>query len=450
MMLGTLTSTTPAAFLLAGAALVIVSFLLFLQRPLTALLLILFVRALTDATLSFTGAAAGGGIGHIVASPNILLVLILVGAGGLFILTHRVPLLNLPGGVPLVLLLLTGLVGMLHSHTILFSIDQWFRVASDLVSYGLAAYLFRTGARIQKLLDALAATFVIPALIGFMQMVTGRGWADIVGNRIYGTFVHPNAFGIWLVCFFSIFLCQAFVQTGWRRQVALAIVMASSILLLGTYARASWAAALTVVVVLGLFSKRVLLFAGLIVVLAAASVPSIAHRVADPFGENSSFADRRGLWAGAIEQWKSETASDDSSFATVLNRLAGTGPGSTESLTARERGGVGYAAHNDYVKVLLEYGVLGLLFFLLMALSLLFSAYHTWIHAPDRLTSAVAVSFLALTLGILVASYTDNIFGATQNQIYFWTLAGVTAAVGHRRAVPAEAPSAWRHQPMPS
>jgi len=42
----------------------------------------------------------------------------------------------------------------------------------------------------------------------------------------------------------------------------------------------------------------------------------------------------------------------------------------------------------------------------------------------------VALAFLGLTVAYPIMSLTDQVFGATQNQIYFWTLAGLSAAIG--------------------
>jgi hypothetical protein len=43
--------------------------------------------------------------------------------------------------------------------------------------------------------------------------------------------------------------------------------------------------------------------------------------------------------------------------------------------------------------------------------------------------ASVALSFLALTFAYPVMGVTDNVFAATQNQVYFWTLAGLTVAI---------------------
>jgi len=423
---GMLVNAPPLLIVAGGVGLLFAT--IFLNRPDLGLLIVLFVRAFTD--LSQTALGAYQGIGKVVTSPNTGLVLILFFAGGLFVLSRRVNFLSLPGGTPLVVLLLTGLIGMLRTENLLFSVDQWLRATSAIVVYALAAYLFQTRARIQMVIDVLAISFVIPAVIGFDQLITRKAYhvADLDITRVYGTFVHPNAFGFFLVIFFSIFLCQSVVQSGKRRFVAMSIVAASAILLLATYARASWAGAFVVLVLVGILSKRgALVVLATIALLVVGIVPTLAGRLA----ESGSFADRQDIWAQTLPYWLDTTQNDESTIATALNRLAGKGPGTIEYLTFGARG-VANAAHNDYILVLTEYGFLGLMAFMAMFAALITSAYRTWRSTSDKVVAAIPLSFVALAVAYLIMSVTDNLFAGTQNQIYFWTLAGLTAAIGQK------------------
>ena len=42
---------------------------------------------------------------------------------------------------------------------------------------------------------------------------------------------------------------------------------------------------------------------------------------------------------------------------------------------------------------------------------------------------SVPLSFFALTLAYMIMSVTDNVFASTQNQVYYWALAGMTVAI---------------------
>lgn len=435
LLLALLVARLPALVVI-GVLAVAASAVLFLQRPDLGLLAALVARSATD--LSYTvmgGAAVHPALGSL---PNIALVLILIGVGGVFLVARNVPVLRLPAGAPFALLLLAGFIGMLRSANALRSFSEWLPVVSGLVAYALAARLFRTPRQTRAVVVALGLSFVLPALLGFQQLLTGGGLIDPhVGPRVMGSFVHPNAFGVYLVVIFSVFLAEAVVHAGRRRLVALLIVGATLPLFVGTLTRVAWVGALVALLVAGLLRSRLLLVllpVGLL--LAVAAVPTIGARLADPLG--GSFADRTDIWRGLVAQWVATTASDAGPIGTAVSRLTGLGPGVVDDLTAPWRGGFGYAAHNDYLRVLVEYGLFGLAAFLTMHAVLLVFAWRTWRRARHGPLAAPALAFVALAVAYPIMSLTENVFAATQNQLYFWTVAGLAVAASRAASAAGE------------
>jgi hypothetical protein len=158
-------------------------------------------------------------------------------------------------------------------------------------------------------------------------------------------------------------------------------------------------------------------------------VPAIRERLADALAGGGSLADRLyTLWPATIRAWLFATGAEDGSLLVALNRLAGLGPGIGQALS---RYGLRAVPHNDYLRVLVEYGVFGLTLYLALISVLAVMAFRTWREFKDwnQPAAAVALSFFALTLAFPVMSVTDNIFAHTVNQIYFWTLAGLTLAM---------------------
>jgi hypothetical protein len=424
--LGILVSAVSLIWSLGAVAAVALS-VLFVQRPDVMLLLTVLIRSSTDITVMATQSGVSTA-GTILSSPvNIGLILILIFAGGVFILSRKVPLLRLPGGTPFVVLLLTALLGLLnavalkHTESLLYGLSDWLRPVSSLVVYALAAYVFRGAERIQRVIDVLALSFVAPACAGVYQLVT----RDI---PLRGTFVDRNSFGIFLVLIFAVFVCQVLASSGARRLVAMSIATLSALLLLATFSRASWAGVTVVLLVLGALRKRALLvLVPLLAVIVIGVVPAISDRLADPFG--GSFADRVGIWRATTELWLGDTHDDNSFVSTVVNRLVGTGPGTIGFLILRSYGGPATMEHNDFLMALYEFGALGFLAYLSLYLAVLISGYRCVRQAVDERMRMIALGFVALTLAFLVMSFTSNIFDLTQNQIYYWTLAGLVPAI---------------------
>jgi putative inorganic carbon (hco3(-)) transporter len=429
----TLMKTRPP-LILAGVSIVFLFFLVFLERPDLGLFFVLITRSFTD--LSALG--RGSELGSVaLMQPNVGLSIILIVGGSLFIMSHRAPFLSLPGGTILVLLLLTGLVAMLRAESPLYSFYHWLRVATVLFPYALAAYLFRTPQRVLRMVDVLAISFAIPAAYGLWQFVSRSGYYQEGTGvmRIQGTFVHPNAFGIFLVVFLAVFFCQARVQSGIRKLAAIVIVGAAAFLIAMTYARVAWVGALVVMLTVGILAKRpAVVLLPLLAVVALFTIPGLSNRAADLTtifqpGGGGSLQGRYEIWESAYSDWLGVTEARDSTLATALNRLAGTGPGAINYHTARGGAGEAYAAHNDYLAILSDYGIFGLSMYLMMFCVLIVFAFRTWKATRGTVMEAIPLSLVALLLAILAMSLTDNIFEATQNQLYVWTLAGLAVAV---------------------
>ncbi|MDR7483328.1 MAG: hypothetical protein QN203_12580 [Armatimonadota bacterium] len=411
-----------------GGVLVFVFVMAFLQRPDLGLLLTLVARTATDIGYVLLGDAPASEPLRLAALPNAVLISVLVLAGGMFILRRQVPLIRLPGGVLMALLLVTGLMGVLRSGRLLSGLAEWLPIVGVFVAYGLAASQFQTRRRIKHVIVVFAASLVIPALVGFWQWSGGTYFAvpELGVPRVSATFAHPNAFGIYLVTMLSVFLGQAFGRGGWRRLLAWSYVVTCAVLIGMTFARVAWVGALVVVATVGILRSPVLLLAIPAVAVMAGRVPEISARLADPLG--GSFADRLVLWQVMLERWAEVTGAEQSALLVTLNRLVGLGPGAVGALTAPVRG-IPFGAHNDYLLLLVEYGIFGLALYVVLTAVLIRLAYRAWRASRDAMLQAVALGCLGIALAFPVMGLTDHVVGQTVNQLYFWTLVGVTVRI---------------------
>jgi len=420
-------------FLAVGAALGLLTLVLFLQRPDYALLGVLLVRASSDLSVVFQRTTGFGILQS--GSSNVVLIGLLVVAGGLFVLARGIPLLGLPAGRLILLLLLVGLLAAYRSDSRLLSLSEWVPVLAGFIAYSLAAYLFRTPRAIRTALDVIAASFVVPAAVGFYQLIRHEGVvvAAFERPRVTGTFVHPNPFGFYLVIMLALFISQALTQQGRRKVLALVGSGAAGVLLLATFTRVAWAGALVVVLVIAFYRSRLLLLTVPVMgLLAVLMIPPLAERFADPLG--GSLADRfTRLWPATIGAWLAETGAEPAPLSVAVSRLTGLGPGM--GLLLAERGGYFRLspAHNDYLRVLVDYGVFGLLMFVAITIVMIVFGYRA-LHGArtlDPFLASVALVFFSLSLAFPLMSLTDNVFGYTANQLYFWVFGGLAVAVHH-------------------
>ena len=164
-------------------------------------------------------------------------------------------------------------------------------IAGVLMFSVLEQYLGRRPERARLLLIALFASFVIPAA-ALKQWVSGEGNTYFVEvSRVSGTFVHPASLADYLLLLLPLSVLLIGWCRGRNRLLMVAVTGVTVGLLVLTYTRAAWLAALVSIAYLAIRWRREVLYAMLaaIVVLLIA-VPSVASRFAD-------LNERRQLWA---------------------------------------------------------------------------------------------------------------------------------------------------------
>ncbi len=111
---------------------------------------------------------------------------------------------------------------------------------------------------------------------------------------------------------------------------------------------------------------------------------------------------------------------------------------------------LGYA-HNTFLDVGLQMGLVGLVLFLWLLVAVLVALWRAWREAPAGYPRAVAAGILAMALAFPVRAMTNNYF-ADDPVILFWflTALAITVVPGSSSPVPgahAESPGTLREQP---
>jgi O-antigen ligase len=245
----------------------------------------------------------------------------------------------------------------------------------------------------------------IPALISLYQLATFTGM-----NRPYGTFSHPDSAAM----FFAIATAASlwlYLDDRQRRIDALLTVL-FAFALIATFSIDGLATLAAMLIALGALrsgSLRIKLTpcavaAAVIVVFFA--IPLGSQRVAaesstgqTASGEpNSSLTWRLNKWKMLIPEWESSP---------VIGRGLGTTTTTEATLTNRY---AGKPPHNEYIRYLVETGVIGLVI-LLAAVAMLVRCLFQMRKAPDPEglgTFGVSTIAIVVVVGCLVNSLADN------------------------------------------
>ncbi len=301
-----------------------------------------------------------------------------------------------------------GLISLLYSQAVGEGARGLIKWSSAFGAYALLQVDRPDARRLRLLLGLIMGSAVIPLFWGAYQLLHGVGRQNLLhgGLRIQSTFDHPNDYGFYLV----VVLVAAWGLYNVLEGRAQLFVMAMAVACLGsaalTLSRSAYAALGLVVIIVGWKYRRLLL--GLSVVGGAIllAVPRVITRVTDlanpreGANHGNSLLGRLSIWSGEVEEFR--------------HRLfLGHGWGFT--LASQDK-----ASHNDYLRLMVEGGVVGLISIVVLMLSLLRAA---WRAARSRVDLPRA--YLGLALGYVVGSGVTNTIGKGAYQFYFWLMTGV-------------------------
>lgn len=307
-----------------------------------------------------------------------------------------------------------------------------------------------TGRDRDRLVSILMVAGLVTALIGLAQQVVGDSALRDLGYdydstirttggilRSFSTFNQPFPFGLFLMLVLLVGLPVALGDPTRRRNMLFLLV--SPLLVAGLLSSTVRSAILGLAV--GLVFLTVHRYRGFVHLLGPALIAVLVVPVSvyQALLSADSLADRTTGW--------------DSMIDVALSAPFGVGIGATgsaaEKTTEIDASGAGtlvtpgwsagYQPDNYYVKMLLEFGPLGLWLLVLLLLTAFLAARRTSLDVagPD---SALAAGVAASIVGAAVASGFATYFEIFPMDVYFWLLLGVLAALPAASPTPLQAP----------
>jgi putative inorganic carbon (HCO3(-)) transporter len=405
-----------AALLAAGAAA-----LAWLLLPEAVILVLLLTRSSVDGFMElftlFSGSSLSMNLSGAVNSLAVGLGLLALARRWV----RRQPLLVAAPGWAYALFLLASLISIPGSVDPASGVKEWARLASGLAIYLMVADVVRDERHARRFAAAILVSSLLPLALALVQGLTGGGYffLGFVGtefaNRPQGTFAHPAALGSYLVILLTlaVTLYYSISRTAVRAVLLGWAGVAAGILAL-TLARTQWLGMMVAGSILGLLKRRwlaVLVITVAVVLLV--TVPLLRERLT----ASHSVGWRMDLWQAA------------SSLAwppTLRGLGLATSPWHINQLLPK----VEAPPHNDYLKALLETGLLGTATYALWFLALL---RHAWLAHRRTKHPAIAwraAGLLAIVLAGIVMSVTDNYLGYTAVQWYLWGLIAIVPEGG--------------------
>jgi putative inorganic carbon (HCO3(-)) transporter len=358
--------------------------------------------------------SAGGAFGGLNLAALLSALLIVVGL--LHFAANRVNVSRTPLFKPFVLLLVVYSVGVVYAPDQAAAFQDWLRAFSVFILYLLVFDMLQDENRVQALMKAILLSAVFPTLLALFQIMTGGMEQDPDGfSRVASTFVHPSPFAIYLVTLLP-FALMAFLHMGASvSKPALGLLIVGMFVsVLATLTRVSWLGLLVALAIMAAVQyRKALPLVPALVLIVWIFVPGVQDRFSDLTAPTGSLIWRTTAWSQAI------------SIQSSWQLLTGAGLGSVGFHLGNE-------AHNDYLKVWVEAGLLGFIAFAWLYLGLLKLAIDACRRPTSQLYRALGLAFVAMLAARFVMFGSDNLIGHPVLEWYFWPLAALIASLATR------------------
>lgn len=279
-----------------------------------------------------------------------------------------------------------------------------------------------------------AAAFSVPvSLYGIYQKFTGfdkqNTWVDTdmfedISGRIVSFFENPNVYGEYIilmiaVCIISFLASKRVVSKLFYAGAA----FLNCICLIYTYSRGCWIGVMILVMLFLLFYNRKL-FLGFCL-MGLASFPfwpqSIINRIASVGNTtDSSTSYRVYIWKGTLRMLKDYWTTGVGVGQAAFNKVY---PGYSYSTIIAPH------AHNLYLVILSELGILGLFAFLCLMILLMKRMYVVFKNSYSRGLKISSAGLFSGMLGFLIQGMFDNVWYNYRVFLLFWIFVALGACI---------------------
>lgn len=343
--------------------------------------------------------------------------------------------------IPILLFLVASLLSMGRLTDVHASIDGFFLVLSYFIFFYLIISCTQSFADIKLLIYAFVGTGALLSLYGIYQYGIGfkelgkyiatQSLAIDIPNRVFAIFISPNHLAGYLIMVIPLaFVVSLNAKKGWMRITMLTCLVLMVDCLFLTYSRGgilSLGLGLMVLLVGYGMRKQKDAFLNLIgvVILVAVTVFLITKAGAVLSSANPSYSalsfsqgvlsvqGRLMLWKGALNIIKA-------------NPLIGTGVGTFASIYPLFQYGGLYSthAHNIYLEIFSETGLLGIISFISIFVFIIGKAVHST-RQQQGVLYELSLALLAGALGFMVHNAIDFEWSMAAAGLLFWGIVGL-------------------------
>jgi hypothetical protein len=377
-----------------------------------AVLSLLLVRSSMDVTATVPLLSASGSANVNAAA---MMSFLAIGLAFTHVALAHINLARVPLTKPMALFLVVALAGVALAPDKNAALQDWIRMVGSFAMYVLIVDLVQTRSEQRWLIRVILASAIGPIAMALWQYATNNGNTDTPGLvRIYGTFTHPSPFSFYMVQMVPL-AAVFFVHTRSKfARLALGVMVPTMVFCIySAQTRGAWVGLVASVMVFSLMRARwTLIFIPLIAGAMYFGMPSVRARISEATDTTGSLLWRQQQWQNAIG-------------VASTPQLATVGAG-LEAVTTK----LGQPTHNEYLRLLVETGALGLIVALTLYRRLWSLARDAHQHAENAFERDIVLAFMMAFIGRAAIALSDNVIVHPALDWYFWAAAGLIVATG--------------------
>ena len=325
------------------------------------------------------------------------------------------------------------------------AVDGYRATVQYMLWFFVVTRMLRDDRDFRTLYFAMVALATVIALHGIYQFIVAvpipSNWTDqaeqSVRTRVFSIFGSPNIMGDYMVMFAPMAAGLAYyLPKTWQKLLAWACAFAMCFACLFTMSRGAWVAMAVAVVLFCLLVDRRLFALLVVAAVAAMFLPFVASRIGylftEQFAESTARGGRASRWHYGLNYL---VESGHPWLGLGLGMFGGAIAMQTKIIDQWDY----FYLDNYYLKIMVEMGYLGFIFFVVLLAALVLIGLRCvrrsgLIHrAGGPRMQPLAAGILSGLCGVLAHCYFENIFEEPYMMAYFWMMAAMLVYLGFFR-----------------
>jgi len=261
------------------------------------------------------------------------------------------------------------------------------------------------------------------------------GWVDMaekgVRTRSFSIIGSPNILGSVMTLLIPMSTALFFESKSFFKKSMYAFATAvMALCLVFTQSRGAWIGFGVAVFVFFLIYDRKyilpLVFAGLFVFFM---VPQVYDRITYMLSQEYMLSSMTG---GRLVRWQNglELLKDNFWLGTGIGRFGG-----AVAMNHKDLFPDTYYMDNYYLKLAVEGGILALITFVLLMLSVLKRGFGALLNQPNKRYKLMIIGMLSGMIGVMAHNFVENVFEVPAMVTYFWIITAMVIYLGYNRKV---------------